>query len=249
MADQQASLFVNLDTSFTALASVARPFIQETISESPPAEEVAIRDFPIQRPFLRNNAAFFKELRPGVATLPHSAPILADAFEAGSRTLPKTIPINSDLADVFDSLANFSEDPMVRQGVNQLTRLASSLKPTLSFLTPAQTTCNYFTLWFRNAASVLSDGDVHGTWQGSQAMAAPTVRDSNVYGPNNEGEPSSGAANGRRRAPTTSTTTPTRTPPRPASRRSARRGTRSSRRGRPWSATRAGPSAPRPAGR
>jgi virulence factor Mce-like protein len=196
VADQQASLFVNLDTSFTALASIARPFLQETITEGPPSEQVAIREFPFQRTFLRNNAAFFKELRPGVATLPHSAPILADAFEAGTRTLPKTIPVNRDLADVFDSLADFSEDPMVRQGVNQLTRLASSLKPTLSFLTPAQTTCNYLTLWFRNAASVLSDGDIHGTWQGSQALAAPTARDSNVYGPNNEGEPSSGVANG-----------------------------------------------------
>ena len=58
------SLFVNLDITFTALASVARPFLQETISESPPSEEVAIRDFPQQRPFLRNNTAFFRELRP-----------------------------------------------------------------------------------------------------------------------------------------------------------------------------------------
>ena len=129
VAEQQASLFTSLDISFTSLASVARPFIQETISESPPSEELAIRDFPVQRPFLRNNAAFFKELRPGVATLPHSAPILADAFETGSSVLPRTIPVNEDLADVFDSLADFSEDPSVRTGVQQLTRLASSLRP------------------------------------------------------------------------------------------------------------------------
>ena len=62
---------MNLDITFTALASIARPFLQETISEGPPSEEVAIREFPLQRPFLRNNAAFFRELRPGVATLPH----------------------------------------------------------------------------------------------------------------------------------------------------------------------------------
>jgi virulence factor Mce-like protein len=203
VAEQQASLFTGLDVSFTSLASVARPFIQETISESPPAEELVIKDFPVQRPFLRNNAAFFKELRPGVATLPHSAPILADAFETGSKVLPKTIPVNEDLADVFDTLAEFSEDPVVRTGVQQLTRLASSLRPTLSFLTPAQTTCNYATLWFRNAASLLADGDARGTWQRFQVVSAPTDTPnlnrlplSDVYGPNNEGEPSNAPANG-----------------------------------------------------
>ncbi len=203
VAEQQASLFVGLDASFTALSSVARPFIQETISESPPSEEVAIRDFPVQRPFLRNNAAFFKELRPGVATLPHSAPILADAFETGTDVLPRTIPANEDLADVFDTLADFSEDPVVRTGVQQLTRLSSSLRPTLRFLTPAQTTCNYATLWFRNAASLLSDGDSNGTWQRFQVVSAPTDTEqlgkaplSDVYGPNNEGLPSRAPANG-----------------------------------------------------
>ncbi|MEA2332665.1 MAG: phospholipid/cholesterol/gamma-HCH transport system substrate-binding protein [Thermoleophilaceae bacterium] len=196
VAEEQAALFVNLDTSFTALASIARPYLQETISESPPSEELAIREFPRQRPFIRNNTAFFRELRPGVATLPRSAPILADAFQAGSEVLPRTIPVNDDLGDVFDTLADFSEDPFVRQGVNQLTRLSSSLRPTLNFLTPAQTVCNYATLWFRNAASLLSDGDSNGTWQRFQVVAAPTDPASGKLGPNNEAAPSSGPANG-----------------------------------------------------
>src|ERR687891_2367251 len=134
VAEQQAELFVNLDVTFTALAEIARPYLQETISEGPPSEEVAIREFPLQRPFLRNNAAFFRELRPGVATLPRSAPILADAFESGSSVLPRTQQMKEDLADRFDALAEFSDDPIVRQGVDQLTRLSSSLRPTLRFL-------------------------------------------------------------------------------------------------------------------
>jgi virulence factor Mce-like protein len=201
VAEQQGSLFRSLDVSFTALSTVARPYIQETISESPPAEEVAIRDFPAQRPFLRNNTAFFKELRPGVATLPHSAPLLADAFETGSRVLPRTIQPNKDLEGVFTTLADFSQDPGVRGGIDQLINLSASLRPTLSFLTPAQTTCNYATLWFRNAASLLADGDSHGTWQRFKVVSAPTdnlnkVPLSDVYGPNNEGEPSRAPANG-----------------------------------------------------
>jgi ABC-type transporter Mla subunit MlaD len=189
VAEQQAELFVNLDVTFTALAQVARPYLQETISEGPPSEEVAIREFPLQRPFLRNNAAFFRELRPGVATLPASAPVLADAFEAGTEVLPKTPPMNRDLANVFDALAEFSEDQQVRLGIDQLTRLSSSLRPTLRFLTPLQTTCNYATLFFRNAASVLSDGDANGTWQRFVIIPTPEGR-------NNEGGPASAPANG-----------------------------------------------------
>jgi virulence factor Mce-like protein len=196
VAEEQASLFVNLDTSFTAFASIARPFLQETISESPLSEQVAIDQFPRQRPFIRNNTAFFRELRPGVAVLPHGAPILADAFEAGTSVLPKTIQMNEDLADVFEALADFSDDPTVRQGVNQLTRLASSLRPTLHFLTPTQTTCNYATVFLRNVASLLSEGDANGNYQRFLVVSAPTDPLTLELGPNNEGGPSAAPANG-----------------------------------------------------
>ncbi len=189
VAEEQAALFVNLDITFTALSGIARPFLQETISESPPSEQVAIEDFPKQRPFLRNNAALFRELRPGVATLPTSAPVLADAFEAGADVLPRTEQFNEDTADVFEALAEFSEDPLVERGIDQLARLASSLRPTLRFVTPTQTTCNYVSIALRNAASLLSNGDSNGTSQRFQIISMPE-------GPNSEGGPSAAPANG-----------------------------------------------------
>jgi hypothetical protein len=189
-------MFANLDTTFTALASIARPFLQESISEGPPSEDVAIREFPLQRPFIRNNAALFRELRPGVATLPHSAPILADAFEAGTEFLPETPPMNRDLADTLETLADFSEDPLVRGGVGQLTRLSLSLRPTLRFLTPVQTTCNYASLLFRNAASTLSEGDEHGTWQRFTIIGTVPGSGIDYDSKNNEIGPSSAPASG-----------------------------------------------------
>ena len=189
VAGQQGSLFVNMDVTFTALAGIARPFLQESISQSPPTEDVAIREFPRQRPFIRNSTGFFRELRPGVATLPSSAPILADALEIGTRVLPKTPPLNRRLADVFDAVQELNDDPLAVRGIRQLTRFASSLKPTLAFLTPAQVRCNYGTLWFRNISSLLSEGDTNGTWQRFIIIATP-------QGPNNEGAPSSAPADG-----------------------------------------------------
>ena len=189
VAQEQAALFANLDTTFTALASVARPFIQQTIDESPPTLDTATRNFPLQRPFIRNATALFRELRPGVRTLPSSAPVLADALEFGTKTLPKTPPFNRRLENVFEALARTAEDPLVERGLAQLTRTARSLRPTISFLTPAQTVCNYATLWFRNISSLLSEGDSNGTSQRFIIIATP-------QGPNNEGGPSSAPANG-----------------------------------------------------
>ena len=228
VAEEQASLFVNLDTSFTAWASVARPFLQETISESPPSERVAIEQFPEQRPFIRNNTAFFRELRPGVAVLPHAAPILADAFEAGTEVLPKTKQMNEDLADVFEKLAEFGDDPMVRAGINSLTRLVSSLNPTLRFLTPAQTTCNYASLPPQHREPPLG---------GRRERQLPALRDrvgadrpDHVRArPEQRGRPLGRAGQRPGRATTTCTSTRTRTPRRRARRRSARPATSATR--------------------
>jgi hypothetical protein len=44
-------------------------------------------------------------------------------------------------------------------------------------------------LWFRNISSLLSEGDVNGTWQRFIIVAPP-------LGPNNEGGPSSAPADG-----------------------------------------------------
>jgi len=189
VAETQASLFVNLDITFTALASIARPFLQESISQSPPTEDAGIRGFPQQRPFIRNSQALFRELAPGVEILPETTPVLADALEIGTQTLARVPAFNERLEDVFVALKNFTEEPLVRPGIARLNDTVESLRPTLDFITPAQTVCNYGTLWFRNVSSLLSVGDQNGTWQRFIIVMTP-------QGPNNEGGPSSAPANG-----------------------------------------------------
>jgi virulence factor Mce-like protein len=188
VAEDQAGLFRSLDKTFAALAPVA-PFIQDFISKSPPTEDVAISQLPRQRPFLVNSAGLFRELRPGVRVLPRALPILADAEVAGTRTLAASPQLNTRLEGVFRTLDNFVADPLVPRGIRRLGDTVSTLKPTLEFVLPAQTTCNYITLWFRNIASLLSEGDKNGTWQRFIIIASP-------QGPNNEGGPSSAPANG-----------------------------------------------------
>jgi virulence factor Mce-like protein len=189
VAEEQGQLFVNLDTTFTALAGVARPFIQDFISKSPPTMDVLIEELPQQRPFIRNATALARELRPGARVLPDTLPDLADAAQIGRVTLRKTPPFNEDLEDVFLALERFAEDPLVPRGVDRLTDTVRSLKPTLAFFTPTQTVCNYVTNWFGNIGSHLSGGDNNGTWQRFIIISAP-------QGPNSEGGPSSAPSNG-----------------------------------------------------
>jgi virulence factor Mce-like protein len=185
----QAELFGNLDITFRALANVARPFLQDSISGGPPALDEAIKDFPKQRPFLANSEALFRELRPGVRALRTSAPVLADALEIGTPTLRRSVAFNNRLKPTFEALQRFAEDPLVSLGVRDLQSTVTVLAPTVAHLTPVQTVCNYATLWFRNVSSLLSVGDVNGTTQRFIIIATP-------QGPNNEGGPSSAPANG-----------------------------------------------------
>jgi virulence factor Mce-like protein len=189
VAEQQAQLFSNLDTTFTAFAAIARPYLQDSISGGPPAQQTAIDELPKQRPFLANSEGFFHDLRPGVKALSGAASDLADAFTVGEPALRRSVQLNKDLIPTFRALERFAEDPLVALGVQDLGQTARIANPLFAALTPAQTVCNYWTLLFRNAASVLSEGDNNGTGQRFMIVAAP-------QGPNNEGGPSSAPANG-----------------------------------------------------
>jgi ABC-type transporter Mla subunit MlaD len=192
VAEEQAALFRNLDTTFSALASVARPYLQDAISGGPPALDAATKSFPRQRPFLADSAALFRDLRPGVHALSGTADDLAAAFTIGTPTLKRSVALNNRLKPTFQALQDFAQDPLVRLGVQDLTATARIFAPTVAHLAPAQTTCNYITLFFRNIGSLLSEGDANGTGQRFIIVAAP-------QGPNNEGGPSAAPANGPNR--------------------------------------------------
>ena len=188
-AESQAQLFVGLDRTFAALRAVARPYLQEAIAEGPETLDAAIESFPVQRPFLANAEGLFRELRPGARALRAGARDLAGALEAGTPTLRRSPALNRRLASLLRAVQAFSEDPLVPRGLRRLTETVRSLDPTLRRLAPAQTVCNYVSLFLRNIGSLLSEGDVNGTWQRFVIVAT-------LDGPNNEGNPSSAPADG-----------------------------------------------------
>ena len=163
VAQEQAALYVNLNTTFTALAGIAYPFLQDWISQTPPTFQTVIAQAPAIEPFVTDTAALFSELRPGFATLAQSAPVLADAEAAGIRNLPGTTALDQRLTTLAQTLRSFGQNPSVQGGLDRLTLTLNRLQPPLAFLTPAQSVCNYITLSLRNFASSLGDPVATGT--------------------------------------------------------------------------------------
>ncbi len=184
VAQVQADLFANLDTTFIALASVASPFLEETISKGPDGLQTATDDFPKIRPLLRNTEKFVATLAPGAAALRRSAPDLADGVEVGVDALAGAPRLNKELGKFFTTLQAFAENPFVPLGFNDLFQTVATLDPLVAHLTPAETTCNYLNLFFRNVAGVVSEGDSRANWLRFAVLFGPDNNPPNsLWGP------------------------------------------------------------------
>lgn len=164
VAQQQASMFVALDRTFAAFARVSRPYIQETIEKSPSTEDTAIADLPVLRPFLRDTQRFFTALTPGAKALAETSPVIAESLHAGVPVLNATPVLNNQLQPTAEALLAFQEAPGVSTGLELLTGTNQLLKPSLTYIAPSQTICNYWTLTFQEVSNASSQGNENGNW-------------------------------------------------------------------------------------
>lgn len=188
VAEQNASLFVALDRTFGAFARVSRPFIQETIEKSPPTLDTANADLPVLRPFLRDTGRFFTALRPGVKALAETSPVIAKSLHAGIPVLNASPVLNAQLQPTAEALVDFQEAPGVFNGLELLTDTNRLLKPSLTYVVPSQTVCNYWTLTFKNLVLSTAGTNGVGRWLNFISFAPPS-------GVNAESGPSSAPAN------------------------------------------------------
>jgi virulence factor Mce-like protein len=192
VAEEQASMFVALDRTFAAFARVSRPYIQETISKSPSTLDTANADLPTLNPFFRDSARFFTALKPGTQALAEKSPVIAEALHAGVPALNQSPVLNNQLEPTAQALVDFQESTGVFNGLDLLIDTNELLKPSLRFIAPAQTTCNYVTLAFKNLSNANSEGNGFGNWLNFISFEVPD-------GPNSESGPASAPANGPER--------------------------------------------------
>ncbi len=190
VAEQQASMFAALDRTFAAFARVSRPYIQETISKGPETLDTATEDLPAINPFLHDSERFFAALKPGAKALGETSPTIAAALRAGIPALNRSPVLNAQIPPTADALLAFQQSPGVFNGLDLLIDTNELLGPAIRFIAPAQTTCNYLTLAFRNLA--LASGQEEnplGGW-----INATTFQP--AEGANSEGGPASAPASG-----------------------------------------------------
>jgi virulence factor Mce-like protein len=188
VAETQAQMFVALDRTFAAFARVSRPYIQETIEKSPPTLDEVNADLPAIRPFLRDSARFFTALQPGAKALAKTSPIIADSLHAGIPVLNASPVLYNQLQPTAQALVDFQDAPGVFNGLDLLTDANNQLKPSLNYLTPSQTVCNYWTLTFEELSSASAEGNENGHWLNFISYGPPE-------GPNSESTFASAPAN------------------------------------------------------
>jgi len=192
VAEQQASMFVALDRTFAAFARVSRPYIQETIVKGPPTLDAVTAALPALRPFFRSSGRFFTALKPGARALGETSPTINAALRAGIPALNRSPALFAQLDPTAEAVLDFQSEPGVFNGLDLLTDTNNVLDPAISFIAPAQTTCNYLTLTFSQLASAFGEGNGKANWLSAISFEAP-------YGPNAESTPSSAPANGPNR--------------------------------------------------
>jgi ABC-type transporter Mla subunit MlaD len=189
VAEQQASMFAVLDQTFAAFAHVSSPYIEETIEKGPPTLDTANAGLPKINPFLHDTARFFTALRPGARALEETSPIIAESLHAGVPALNSSVVLNNQLLPTAEALLAFQNAEGTMTGLQLLTDLNKNLEPPLRYITPAQTTCDYFALAFRQVANASSQGNKYGRWLNFISFAPPE-------GPNSEAGQAAAPANG-----------------------------------------------------
>ena len=203
-AETQAALFAQPRHDVRGARRPSRRRLQQTIRGGPPALDAATGRFPQTRPFLAQHAGAVRRAaarRAGAARPPRRRS--PTRSRSARRRCERSVQLNARLEPTFLSIERLADDPLVALGVRDLTNTAQILNPTLATLTPAQTVCNYMTLWFRNVSSLLSEGGSNGTSSGSSSVA-------DAAGPEQRGRPVVGA--GQRRRPTTTRQLPAHEP-------------------------------------
>jgi ABC-type transporter Mla subunit MlaD len=188
VAEVNAAWYRELDKFFTDWASVA-PSLERATVGGPPSLEQATHSLPFEAAFQEKSTEFMRLLRPSAKLLINVAPPLAHAVTVGAVNLKAATALNSQLASSAQALQTFSENPIVPLALEDFTQTLQIGNPVLAGLAPEQATCNYFTLAFRNLASLTSENIGVGTLTRAALVLSP-------QGLNNEGGPSSLPANG-----------------------------------------------------
>jgi hypothetical protein len=163
VSDQLAGLVRASDTTAGALSDV-KPELQQVISALPGTESVATTALEHTRPVLADARVLVHDLRPGTRVLASASTDLHGAIQTGIPVVRRALKLSDRLNDTLEAVRVLASDPQTAGALDRLRLTLDSALPTVRFILPSQTVCNYLGLWTRNVPSTISEGDASGTW-------------------------------------------------------------------------------------
>ncbi|WP_205696958.1 MlaD family protein [Conexibacter sp. SYSU D00693] len=139
--------------------------LRETIAESPATLQAGIDSFGEQRPLLRQLASISDELQGTAREIRASAPTLGRALGAGTAVLPDTPAFNERLETTFSSLRELAGAPTTNLTLAGLGSTLETLNPTLRWVGPHITVCNYWNSWWTYLSDHINEQVPSGTLQ------------------------------------------------------------------------------------
>ena len=164
--------FTGMADTFEALSRDPQA-LRETIERSPDTLQTGIESLPDTRPLLTRLAAISDEVRGTAREVRRSVPAVNRALAAGTPVLKRLPAFTSDLEGSLRALRALAQSPTTDITIGGLTDTMHTLNPTLQWLGPHVTVCNYFTYWWTFLADHISDEDATGTVQRVQVKTAP----------------------------------------------------------------------------
>jgi ABC-type transporter Mla subunit MlaD len=151
VAQQWAHSFTVQADTFDAISRDPEA-LKATISKSPPTMDASIRSFRVQRPFLRDTAAMSADLDVAATELRRALPDLNTALRVGTPVTRRSVELNDELQEAMAALRDLATAPTTNGALRGLTATVTTLQPTLRFLGPYVTGCNYWNIFWTTVA-------------------------------------------------------------------------------------------------
>lgn len=179
LSDSFARGFTGMADSFEG-ASRDPQALKDTIARSPGTLDEGIRSLPPTRPFLARLAGLSDEVRGGARELRLSLPPLNRALASGTPVLKRTPQFTDSLDGTLRAVRDLARSPTTDTTLAGLSSTMKTLNPTLRYLGPHVTVCNYFTYFWTFLADHISDEDATGTVQRVQVKTAPLEQENSL---------------------------------------------------------------------
>jgi hypothetical protein len=167
--------FTGMADTFGALSEDPQA-LKDTIAATPATLDEGIASLPQIGSFADSLASISDEVSGTAHELEISLPAINDAIAAGIPVLPRVPRFTDDLEGSLRALRDLAKSPTTDLALGGLTSTMRTLNPTLRYVGPYVTVCNYFNYWWTFLADHISDEDATGTVQRIQVKMAPLLQ-------------------------------------------------------------------------